>query len=160
MKVLVTAASKHGSTMEIGTAIARALEENGHEAEVRPIGDAPSPAAYDAVIIGSAIYAGQWMKAARRFIEKYQGLLQEKPVWLFSSGPLGDDPQPVEPLAILPQLITQSGARGHELFVGSLLEADLNFGEKMIVKMVKAPYGDFRDWEAIAAWTAEVAAAL
>jgi menaquinone-dependent protoporphyrinogen oxidase len=160
MKILVTAAGKHGSTMEISMAIARALNEAGHEAEAQPVVNAPAPAGYDAVIIGSAIYAGQWMKAARRYVETHQERLRQIPVWLFSSGPLGDDPQPLEEISILPELLAQSGARGHQLFVGSLQKADLNFGEKIIVKMVKAPYGDFRDWEAISAWSAEVAAAL
>jgi menaquinone-dependent protoporphyrinogen oxidase len=51
-------------------------------------------------------------------------------------------------------------ARGHRVFVGKLNPGDLGFGERLMAKVVKAPEGDFRDWDAIRAWAREIAAAL
>lgn len=161
MNILVTAASKHNSTYEIAEAIGDELRRSQIEAVVLEAERAPSPADYDAVIIGSAIYAGSWMGEARSYVDTYQAQLAQKPVWLFSSGPLGaENPQPQEPPTQLEELMQKTQARGHEIFVGKLNRDSLGFGEKLIVKAVKAPYGDFRDWEAIRAWARAIAAEL
>ena len=83
------------------------------------------------------------------------------PVWLFSSGPLGaDDPQPEGEPVHLDQLIGRTGARGHRTFVGKLDKDELGFGERLIVRAVGAPDGDFRDWDAIRVWADEIAEEL
>jgi menaquinone-dependent protoporphyrinogen oxidase len=51
-------------------------------------------------------------------------------------------------------------ARDHRIFVGKLDRDKLNLGERLIVKVVKAPYGDFQDWEDIRVWAGEIGAAL
>lgn len=161
MKILLTVASKHGSTREIATAVATELRAAGHEVDVFDAAEAPSPADYAAAVVGSAIYMGKWMDEARSFVEQNHAALSAMPVWLFSSGPLGaENPQPEGDLPQLPELLALTKARGHQTFVGSLDKEDLGFGEKVIAKAVKAPYGDFRDWEAIRAWAREIAAAL
>ncbi len=43
------------------------------------------------------------------------------------------------------------------MFFGALSRDRLSFGERMIAKAVKAPQGDFRDWDAIAAWADSIA---
>ena len=43
------------------------------------------------------------------------------------------------------------------MFFGALDHDKLGFGERMMVKAVKAPQGDFRDWDAIAGWADEIA---
>lgn len=48
----------------------------------------------------------------------------------------------------------------HRVFFGALDKAKLGFGERMIVKAVKAPDGDFRDWDAIKGWADEIDRAL
>jgi menaquinone-dependent protoporphyrinogen oxidase len=53
-----------------------------------------------------------------------------------------------------------SGARGHRVFAGRLAQEDVGFAERAIIKVVKAPYGDFRDWPEINAWAVEIAEAL
>jgi menaquinone-dependent protoporphyrinogen oxidase len=104
---------------------------------------------------------GNWMPEARHLVERYQPQLATLPVWLFSSGPLGDDdPQPADDPTRLPTLIEQTHARGHRVFTGKLDHAELGFGERMITKMVHAPEGDFRDWDAIRGWAREIAADL
>lgn len=161
MNILVTFASKHGSTAEIAAAVAEELRRAGHVVDLHDAQAAPAAGAYDAVIIGSAIYAGSWQAEARRYVEDNQAALAQRPVWLFSSGPLGEEnPQPQQPPAQLDELMARTQARGHENFVGKLDKERLSFGEKLIVKAVKAPYGDFRDWDAIRAWAREVGAAV
>lgn len=161
MKILVTAASKHNSTAEIAEAIGDELRQAGLNVDVFEAKQAPAPTGYDAVVVGSAVYAGSWMGDARGYVDAQQAELARMPVWLFSSGPLGaEDPQPQEPPAQLDDLLQKTRARGHEIFVGSLDKNDLGLAEKLIVKAVKAPYGDFRDWEAIRAWARAIAAEL
>ncbi len=161
MNILVTAASKHGSTLEIATAIGAELRQAGHVVDVVDVRQNPALAGYDTAVIGSAIYMGSWLAEAHTFIEANQAALAQMPVWLFSSGPLGaENPQPEGDPAQLPELLDLTQARGHQIFVGSLDKSDLGMMEKMMVKAVKAPYGDFRDWEVIRAWAREIAAAL
>jgi menaquinone-dependent protoporphyrinogen oxidase len=160
MRVLVTVASKHGSTAEIGTAIAGILAEAGHKVlEQRPE-DADDPAKFDAVVMGSGVYAGHWIREAKAYATEHAVALRERPVWLFSSGPLGDPPQPAGQPVDITELDTLLAPRGHVIFAGALDRSSLGFGERAIVGMVKAPYGDFRDWTAITAWAEQVALEL
>lgn len=159
--ILLIAATKHGSTREIAQSIAEELEHRGFIVELRAPDDAPNPERYDAAIIGSAVYVGRWRPNAREFIAQYRDQLRAMPVWLFSSGPLGaDDLQPKGDPFRLPELMEETGARGHRMFAGRLDKDDLNLGERLLSKAVKAPEGDFRDWPAIWNWADEIAEAL
>ena len=89
-RVLVTYASRMGSTAEIGEAIAERLRAAGLDVTVVPVGQAPEPEGFDAVVCGSAIYATRWDKAARHYIRGHRQALAERPTWLFESGPCGD----------------------------------------------------------------------
>ena len=160
MTVLVAVASKHRSTFQIGQAIAAELAERGIPSDLRDPVDVPAVGEYEAAIIGSAVYAGNWMAQARELIDRCEVELRERPVWLFSSGPLGDPPAPVgDPAGVAP-LVERVRARGHRVFSGRLVKDELGFGEKLILKAVRAPSGDFRDWAAIADWADEIAAEL
>ena len=57
-------------------------------------------------------------------------------------------------------VVDATGAREHRSFAGALLRERLGFAERAVVAALHAPYGDFRDWDAIEAWAAEIAAAL
>jgi menaquinone-dependent protoporphyrinogen oxidase len=161
MNILITVASKHGSTRGIGDAIADELQRMGLTVGVRNAEDVDDVDGYDAAIVGSAIYMGNWLPEARQFVDRNQSKLATMPVWLFSSGPLGlDDPQPNGDPAHLDALMKETGARDHRIFVGKLDKHGLGLGERLAVKMVKAPEGDFRDWEAIRGWAREIGSAL
>ena len=161
MNITIAVASRHGSTHEIAEALADELRAAGHAVAVHQIDGATTLSAPDAVIIGSAIYMGDWLPEARRFVERVWLQLASVPTWLFSSGPLGnDEPQPHEPLARLDELLASTGAREHRVFVGKLDKAQLNLGERLITHVIKAPEGDFRDWQAVRTWAGEIAAAL
>jgi len=153
MTILVTAASRHESTMGIAEAIAAELRTMGYDVDVARTDHVLSVDRYGAVILGSAVYMGKWLPGAIEFATKNQRTLQEKPVWLFSSGPLGwDDPVPAGGPASVADLIAATGARGHQLFVGKLDKHELGFMERLATRAVQAPEGDFRDWTAIRSW--------
>lgn len=161
MNILIAVASKHGSTQEIAEAIGRHLRAAGHTVDVHRMEEATAVAGYDAAIIGSAVYMGQWLSPAKEFVDRNQSQLAALPVWLFSSGPLGaENPQPQGDPEGIEELMKKAEAAGHRVFVGKLDKSSLGMGERLIVKMVKAPEGDFRDWEEIRAWTAQIAQAL
>ena len=161
MTILVTVASKHGSTREIAEAIVEQLRAENMSVDMRDADEVGDIAGYDAVILGSAIYAGNWLPEARSFAMRYRAELAQLPVWLFSSGPLGtDDPQPYDDPKKLAEPMGAVQVRDHRVFVGKLDTHSLGFGERLIAKVVKAPEGDFRDWDAIRRWAHEIASAL
>jgi menaquinone-dependent protoporphyrinogen oxidase len=161
MKVLVAAASRHGATSEIGEAIGEGLREHGVEADVKPPDEVHDLAGYDAVVLGSAVYVGKWLEPARDLVERRADELCTLPVWLFSSGPIGDPLRPAPDDAVdVEPLVSSTRARGHRLFGGKLDKEKLGFGEKAVVLAFRAPEGDFRDWDEIRAWAGEIAADL
>ncbi len=160
MKVLISVASRHGGTTEIADAIARVLGEAGLEARSIPPGAVSSIEGYDAVILGSAVYMGRWLEAARSFAEHYRDALMARPLWLFSSGPIGDPPKPTAEPAEAATLRVKLGAREHRVFSGKLDRDELGFGEKVIASVIRADEGDFRPWSEIQVWAASIAREL
>ncbi len=161
MRVLVAVASKHGSTREIADAIGQTLETAGLDATVADIDVVSDTSGYDAAVLGSGAYAGNWLKAARAFVDRNEQALAKMPVWLFSSGPLGDPLKPDDDEAVKIQGIEKATkAADHAIFAGALDKATLSFGERAIIKAVRAREGDFRNWETIADWAKEIAMCL
>jgi menaquinone-dependent protoporphyrinogen oxidase len=160
MKVLVSAASRHGATAEIARAIGAELDAAGIEADVRRPEDVRSVASYDAVVLGSGVYAGRWLGPAKELIERESVALASRPVWLFSSGPIGDPSKPEEEPADVARLRESTHAIDHRVFAGRLDRGQLGFAEKAIVAVVHAPDGDFRQWDAVTAWASSIARRL
>lgn len=157
VRILVTTASKHGATDEIGNAITAALESEGIEAFARGAAEVTTVADVDGVIVGSAVYAGHWLGDAKEFVERFQEDLRRRPVWLFSSGPLGTPPAPDGDPVDVGVMVEKSRARGHRVFAGKLDRDKVGLAERAIVNVVRAPYGDFRDWAEIREWAREIA---
>ena len=172
MSILVVYASRYGSTRGIAEHIAAKLGEAGQTAELRPAQAGGDLAGYDGFVIGSGVYNAHWLKQAAELVRCNRGLLAERPVWLFSSGPLGtaaEDPRgrdlrvAAEPkeLAEFKQAIHP---RDHRVFFGALDPSKLDFAHRMIRKLPAAraalPEGDFRDWKDIGVWAEGIAHAL
>lgn len=158
MKILVTYASKHGSTAAIARAVAEKLRLAGNEVDLGTVGEVADVGTYDAYVIGSAVYYGSWMKEASAFVESNTAWLARRPVWLFSSGPVGPA-APADPKE-LPALREAIAPLDHRVFYGSLDRNRLSIGERIVVAAVKAPDGDYRDWREIDAWADEIALEL
>ena len=155
MTVLVTTAGRHGSTAEIAAEIADTLTSRGIKVVVADPQDVAEVTGYDAVILGSAIYAGHWLGPARELAGRMSAGLVDRPVWLFSSGPIGDEP--VENPAEASELMSRAGAREHQIFGGKLDKKTLGFGERAILLAVHVPEGEHRDWAAIRRWAQQIA---
>jgi menaquinone-dependent protoporphyrinogen oxidase len=160
MKVLVAVASRHGSSLEIGERIASTLRASGLQAEMRRVEDITSLDGYDAVVLGSSVYAGHWLRRARIFVDALESELVARPLWLFSTGPVGDPPRPTEDPSEAARYVKRLGSRDHRLFGGRLVAEDLGLAEKALVALVRAPYGDFRPWSEITAWAESIATEL
>jgi menaquinone-dependent protoporphyrinogen IX oxidase len=160
-RVLVTAASRHGSTHEIADALARRLQEYTElTAGALHAENRPDPAAYDAVVLGSAVYHGSWLEPAKDLAHRHAAVLRARPLWLFSSGPIGEPPYPPDEPYDTATLTAQLAPRGHRVFPGRLEPARLSAPERAVVTAMRAPVGDFRDWDAVWSWAAEIATAL
>jgi menaquinone-dependent protoporphyrinogen oxidase len=176
MRILVAYASKYGSTKGIAEFIGKTLQSYGTATDVRDVDSVKNPEAYDAFIVGSAVYVGHWMKEAKQFISCNKTLLATRPVWLFSSGPIGaeaKDPRgrdykEVSKPKEFDELKNAINPRDHHVFFGAFDGSKLTgmyaLGWKMAQKSKTAREsmveGDFRDWNEIEIWTKGIATCL
>lgn len=154
-RILVGYATKHGSTAEIAEAIGKELTAAGLSVEVKELKNVQSPAGYDAVVIGGPIYAGRVVGDVRKFIAGHREKLEVLPVATFVVGlspASGDEKAIAGAKKALADAISPLRPVATALFAGSLDPEKLGFIERKMIGMVKSPTGDFRDWEAIAAW--------
>lgn len=165
MKVLVAYATQFGSTRSIAEQIGTALEKEGLEVTVAPVGEA-TPVGFDAFVIGSAVHGGRWLKSGAAFVRDHRAELAGHPIWFFSSGPVGDRgaaaPQP-DPKEIS-EFRRALAPRGHRVFGGSFDRETADFDglgliERTVVKRF-LPEGEWRDWNAMDIWAAEIAREL
>jgi menaquinone-dependent protoporphyrinogen oxidase len=158
MIMLVTYATKAGSTREVAEVVARTLREHGHEADLRPAAEVGTLAPYGAVVLGTALYTGRLHRDARRFLRHHREQLAERPLAVFAMGPktLADDEvaasraQLDRALAAYPELQPATVA----IFGGVVEPAKLRF------PFNRMPATDARDWDAIRAWADEIAGVL
>ena len=162
--VLVAYASKCGSTAEIAEAIAETLRQSGLSVDCVEAGKVSSVESYDAVVLGSAVYIRRWRGDAKHFLRKHAKELSQRPLWVFSSAPVGDpkteaDPSWLEPPKTIEQVV-RLGAREHVVFGGRLPVNPRGPMEHAMVKNTLPEYRDRRDWDEIRAWAAGIASEL
>lgn len=176
-RVLVVYASRHGATRGIAERITSTLTASGAEATLRNADEVRNAGDYDAYVVGSAAYMGHWLKEATEFVRRNRAALAAKPVWLYSSGPVGTDTvdkegrdlrtvsEPLEFAEFEPVI----HPRGHRVFYGAWdphakpIGLAERLGSAILSHMPAAaelPAGDFRDWAEIEAWANEIANAL
>jgi menaquinone-dependent protoporphyrinogen oxidase len=159
MRVLVCVADRHGSTAEIAVRIAAAIRAGlPRDAVVDVLGasEVHDTTGYDALVLGSAVYMGRWLGDARAVAQRI-ATQPRRPVWLFSSGPIGDPPQPVQEPVEVADLVERTHAREHRVFAGRLDRHRLGFAERALVSALHVADGDDRDWGQMDAWGAQIA---
>lgn len=163
--VLVAYASKYGATAEIAERVAERIRNAGVMVDSLPVKRVSDITPYDAVVFGSAVYAGNWLRDAVRFLERFKGPLAARRLWIFSSGPTGEG-DAVDTLRgwRFPEaqrlLIKQLQPQDIVVFHGKIDPAKLHLGEALIIRALKADTGDFRRWDAIDAWSRHIATTL
>jgi menaquinone-dependent protoporphyrinogen oxidase len=164
-RVLITAASARAGTEEIAQVIAMQLAAHGLRARVSPAPDVVSVDGFDAVVLGSAVYRGRWLQSAVDLVYRSHEALTLRPVWLFSSGPVG------RPGGLFARLLMHEPADvaemraatlaiDHQMFAGRLDLRQLNWPLRLAGLAVPGLAGDFRDWGQIRAWADSIAARL
>jgi menaquinone-dependent protoporphyrinogen oxidase len=166
MRVLIAFASRYGSTRGIGDAIAERLRAAGHSVDVQNAADVESVAAYDAVVLGSAIYNQAWLAEAAQLAQHEARVLADRPLWLFSVGALSSEQR--WPLGALARREPKDIARlrralrpiDYHVFAGAVAPEHLSLVGRLFFKLLKGRYGDYRDWRESVAWADGIARAL
>ena len=159
--VLVTYASRTGSTAEIAQAIGTNLREGGVPVDVKPMQEIKELAPYQAVIAGSAIRGARWLPEAVQFIRSHQSELRHKPFAMFTvciTLAMANSEQyrtAVAGWTAPVRAIVNPLSEG--LFAGMLDFNKLPMNWETIklratVAMGIFPRGDHRDWDAVRAW--------
>jgi len=175
MRVLVAYATRHGATAGIAERIAAAMTTASLSAQARSVDEVEKVESFDAVVLGGAAYMFHWLKPAVAFARRHRRELAARPVWLFSSGPLGTDLVDKDGKNVLEttrpkefaELTKLLHPRGEQVFFGAY-DPDAPpaaLSERFIKHMpataqAALPAGDFRDWPAIDTWAAHIAAEL
>jgi menaquinone-dependent protoporphyrinogen oxidase len=161
--VLVAFASRHHGTEGIAAEIAATLRADGFQVDLRRADTVTGVGRYAAVILGSAVYMAQWESAALGLLQRERRALAERPVWLFSSGPVGAGrttrrPDRVPQPEAVTALATEIGVRGLAMFGGRVDTSESGFDIQ--VMSLAGLEGDWRDLGKVRAWAHAVAAVI
>jgi menaquinone-dependent protoporphyrinogen oxidase len=167
--ILVTYASRYGSTQEVAERVAAMLRENDLQVDVKPARQVRALEGYRAIVLGAPLYIGHWLKDAHRFLTRFQAVLAQRPVAVFSLGPTRL--QEMEAADVRSQLDQELNKYpwlkpvASELFGGKYDPATLRFPDSLLAVLPAsplhgAPASDARDWDEIRVWATNLAAKL
>ncbi len=160
-KILVTYASQSGSTGGVAEAIGKTLAEGGAQVDVHPVQAVTSLDGYTAVVLGSAIHSGKWLPEAVAFLQANQARLRQLPTAFFLVCMMAAADTEMNRNAIAQwlaeeQALVRPVAIGR--FAGALFPNKYFFttaiGLRIFLAYLKLPGGDYRNWDAIHAWSA------
>ena len=154
-KILVTYASKYGSTGEVAQAIADQLCLRSAAADVRRVEEVTDASGYDAVVVGSAVRMGRWLTPAVEFVEKNAAALQKAPTAFFTVHMLATDDSEAsrqQRAAYVAPVHAALTPQHEAFFAGEIDTSRLALGDRLMVKLVRSRTGDYRDWPGIRSW--------
>lgn len=159
MRLLVTYGSARGGTEGLAHMVADDLRGEGIAVDLLPPRQVKRLDAYDAVVVGGALYMSRWHRQARRFVRRHARELRQRPTFFFSSGPLDDSAtrSAIPPAKQVKTLMDQVGARDHVTFGGRLAPDAKGFPASA---MAKKNSGDWRDPAQVQAWAESIAVQL
>lgn len=153
--VLVTYASRAGSTMEIARTIALELEKRDFDFDICPIKQVNSLEGYSHVVIGSAIRMGSPLPEVIHFIKEHQSEFSDIPLACFAvhlQNDGDDEASRKARLAYLDPIRNQLRITHEACFTGVYDPEKVSYIERLMGKTVQTPVGDFRDWATIKDW--------
>jgi len=159
-RILVAYASRKGSTAGIAQAIGKELTIEGYTVDVSEMKLITSLAGYNAVVIGAPVYTGKVTGDVAAFVSTNKDELSRVPVAGFVTGIAPVFPKTGDVKGFTDQLVTAlSPVRpvAVTMFAGTLDAGKMNLVERSLTTLMKVPTGDFRDWDAIAAWAKTLA---
>jgi menaquinone-dependent protoporphyrinogen oxidase len=167
--VLVTYASRYGSTQEVAEVVAATLRDNGLAIDCQPMQAVQTLEGYCAVVAGAPLYIGHWHKDAHNFLLQHREALLQRPVAIFTLGPIRGDEKEWEGVRVQ---LDQELAKypwlkpvALELFGGKYDPAKLRFPYSLVAKLpvsplYQMPASDVRDWATIRAWARNLSTLL
>jgi len=167
-RVLVTYATRYGSTREVAQSVADTLRGRGYDVDVKPCSDVKDVGEYQAVVVGAPFYIGKMLKRATEFLECHKAALQSVPVAIFSLGPLRASDDMAEAREQLDGLLRKTDwlePVAAEMFVGAYDPSKLRWLDKLAALPPASPlHGlgahDDRDWDAIHSWAVQLPSAF
>lgn len=156
--ILVTYATRTGSTAGVAQRIAEALRRQGETVSLRQFSDVNTLEPYKAVVVGSAIRAGKWLPEATEFVEAHRQELSRRPTAYFEVCMTLREDTPRN-RAIVKSYFEAMLNKFPEIkpvdfgmFAGKVDFSKLPFGIRTMFRIFRSPQGDWRDWKAIDAW--------
>ncbi len=163
-KILVTYASRAGSTAGVADAIGKTLAANGTQVDVKPMNEVKDLGPYRAVVAGSAIHGGIWLPEGMEFLQTYQTELESRPFAAFlvcitlamKNGEQYREgiKERMAPVRSLVEPVSEG------YFAGALdlskLSGIVKLGMGAVVALGIFPKGDHRDWTAIQSWAESI----
>jgi menaquinone-dependent protoporphyrinogen oxidase len=163
-KVLVTYASRGGSTAGVADVIGKTLMENGVEVDVRPMQAVNDLTPYRAVVAGSAIRRDQWLPEAMQFMQRHKKGLAQRPfaAFLVCLALATKDEQrhaqaKQNAIAWLHPVREMVNPVSEGLFAGvldlsTIPEPGYRLLFRLVVSLGLLSEGDYRDWDSIRDW--------
>ena len=163
-KALVVYGTKSGCTAGVAEAVGLGLAQAGWTADVRPAAEAPAPEGYDLVIAGSGVRVGQWHDAAQKWVAGNADALKTRPLALFTVCLRATDGEEgrAEASGYTDALTTEAGLSPESVgvFPGWNQPEKFSMVERLVMRAMKAPQGDFREPELAAEWARALAESL